>query len=102
MRGAFQSPILVSLAVLFQQPVLLRKGDHFQEVHQDADYGRQAGQDQDVAVDGMNRSTVVYRVPARSSRRLKIAGLAATLTGSFVVTPDAGHPAPSMSRGCGG
>ena len=42
--------------------------------------------DQAVTVDGTNTSTVVYAVPARSSRKLQVSGSNFILVGSFVVT----------------
>jgi glucose/arabinose dehydrogenase len=56
-----------------------------------------SGQDQAVMIDGMNVSSVVYIVPARSSRKLRATGEVSTLSGSFVVTPDENQFAPAVA-----
>jgi len=56
-----------------------------------------SGEDQAVTVDGMNTSRVAYLIPAGSSRKLTVVSQTPTLTGSFVVMPDADQPAASVS-----
>ena len=55
------------------------------------------GNDQSLTVDGMTGSTVVYSIPAGSSRKLSATGDSSTLIGSFVVTPDKGKVVASVA-----